>query len=190
MNQKGFANIVLIVVIVAIIAVGGYFVLSKKSITPSTVTNQQQANNPATPTTQDTTANWKTYRNDKYGFEIKIPADWTAIESEMRIDFISPELASLRAQNTIYCTDNNDLTLCITEMIPADVRFTSMYSPQNIISQKETVFNNIKFTEYVEPSIGGETHYRTIKNDRIFDFVFYSNYNLSNSIFSNFKLTK
>ena len=33
MNQKGFANIVLIIVIVAIIAVGGYFVLSKKSAT-------------------------------------------------------------------------------------------------------------------------------------------------------------
>lgn len=30
-NQKGFANVVLIVVIVAIVAVGGYFVFSKKS---------------------------------------------------------------------------------------------------------------------------------------------------------------
>lgn len=31
MNQKGFANIVLIIVIVAVVAVGGYFVFSKKS---------------------------------------------------------------------------------------------------------------------------------------------------------------
>ena len=49
MNQKGFANIVLIVVIVAIVAVGGYFALVKKP-TPSNETNQpQQANTPVTP---------------------------------------------------------------------------------------------------------------------------------------------
>ncbi|MEK7193224.1 MAG: Ser-Thr-rich GPI-anchored membrane family protein [Patescibacteria group bacterium] len=34
-NRKGFANIVLIVIIVAIVAVGGYFVFSKKSVTPT-----------------------------------------------------------------------------------------------------------------------------------------------------------
>jgi len=33
-NQKGFANIVLIVVIVAIVAVGGYFVFTKKEEAP------------------------------------------------------------------------------------------------------------------------------------------------------------
>ena len=33
MNQKGFANIILIIVIVAIIALGGYFLFSKKSPT-------------------------------------------------------------------------------------------------------------------------------------------------------------
>ncbi len=40
MNQKGFANIVLIIVVVAIVAVGGYFVFSKKSPTP--IPSQQQ----------------------------------------------------------------------------------------------------------------------------------------------------
>ena len=35
MNQKGFANIALIIVVIAIVAVGGYFVFSKNSATPT-----------------------------------------------------------------------------------------------------------------------------------------------------------
>jgi len=40
-NQKGFANIILVVVIVAIVAIGGYFLFSKKSVTPA---GTQQSN--------------------------------------------------------------------------------------------------------------------------------------------------
>jgi len=54
MNQKGFANIILIVVIVAIVAVGGYFVFSKKSVTP-TPSQNSETNTPNQPTSgQDT----------------------------------------------------------------------------------------------------------------------------------------
>ena len=35
MNQKGFANIILIIVIVALTVVGGYFVLNNRSTTPT-----------------------------------------------------------------------------------------------------------------------------------------------------------
>lgn len=50
MNQKGFANIILVVVIVAIIAVGGYFVFVKKSEPVA-----QQPTPSPTPTTQTPT---------------------------------------------------------------------------------------------------------------------------------------
>ena len=43
MNQKGFANIILIIIVVAIVAIGGYFVLSKKLTTPP-VTQPQTLN--------------------------------------------------------------------------------------------------------------------------------------------------
>lgn len=49
MNQKGFANIVLIVVIVAIVAVGGYFVFSKKSTTPAPTQQNSETNTPNEP---------------------------------------------------------------------------------------------------------------------------------------------
>lgn len=45
-NRKGFANIVLIVVIVAIVAVGGYFIFSKKSATPTPTQQNYETNTP------------------------------------------------------------------------------------------------------------------------------------------------
>lgn len=52
-NPKLFASIILI----AVVAVGGYFVLTKRS-------------------PQIDTSNWKTYTNSQYGFSITLPDSW------------------------------------------------------------------------------------------------------------------
>ena len=81
MNQKGFANIILVVVIVILVGAVGYFALVKKSEpiaqqpTPTstqTITPTKPPVSP-TPTTPSETANWKTYTNTKYGISIKYP---------------------------------------------------------------------------------------------------------------------
>ena len=83
-NQKGFANIVLVVVIVAIIAVGGYFVFSKKSqLSNQQPTTNQQTQTPNTQTPTKETAGWKTYRNDVYGLEVRYPANWSVMDKEL-----------------------------------------------------------------------------------------------------------
>lgn len=79
-NQKGFANIVLIVLVVILVGAAGYFALVKKSSTP---TNETQSTNnlpsqqtPPTNTTQTTPPSpqtnnpgWKKYSDTSFEFE-------------------------------------------------------------------------------------------------------------------------
>lgn len=75
----------LIVLVVVIAGVVGYFALVKnhepvtqQTTTPPPVTTQAPAPEipTATPTPVDETVNWKIYRSEKYGFEVKYPPTW------------------------------------------------------------------------------------------------------------------
>ena len=79
MNQKGFANIILVVVIVVLLGVVGYFALVKKSEpiaqqpSPTLTTTQTKAHASPTPTSTSQATNLKTYTNTKHGFEFQYP---------------------------------------------------------------------------------------------------------------------
>lgn len=93
MNQKGFVNIILIIAVVVLISVAGYFGLVRKpepiveqipstqtlTPTPTQVFNNQSTNTPAL---SGETANWKTYRNEKVGFEFEYPPSMQISGSE------------------------------------------------------------------------------------------------------------
>ena len=74
MSQKGFIKILIIAIVVAIIGTIGYFILVKKS--PVIPPNGQESYIPSGKkiTPADETADWRTYRNEKYGFEVKYPS--------------------------------------------------------------------------------------------------------------------
>jgi hypothetical protein len=99
MNQKGFTNILLIVIVISLVGTGVYFALVKK-----------QEPVPQQITTKD----WKTYRNEKYGFEVKYPSEWQVQEDYGRaasdFEFTGPVSISAGEQDNfgIQITPGSD----------------------------------------------------------------------------------
>jgi len=71
-GRQGFAQIFIIIILLALIGGVLYIGFKQAKITPILT----QSPVPTTiSSTSDPTANWKTYTNTKFGFEIKLPAD-------------------------------------------------------------------------------------------------------------------
>ena len=94
-KQKGFASIIFIGIFLILIAVG-YFAWSKNSDkvaqTKDSITMFPEKNNTelktSIPTQKNQTSDWKTYKNDKYGFEFKYPVDWQTSENADNITIV------------------------------------------------------------------------------------------------------
>lgn len=93
MNQKGFANIVLIILVVILAGALGYAILVKKS-TPteqSQTNNSQNTQTTTLPPTNNTvsqtspainnTADWKTFSSDLMGIEVRYPSAYYVVSS-------------------------------------------------------------------------------------------------------------
>lgn len=112
--KKGFV-IPIIIAIVAILAIGGgFFVIQKKEVKAPVIDHsyksstysqeeQTQARERALQTIiMDETKDWKTYKNEEYGFEIKYPQDWKIQSREKTFSFYNPVEWSEKYNQAIY----------------------------------------------------------------------------------------
>ena len=121
MNQKGFANIILVVIIVAAIAVGGYFVFVKKSEptaqqpTPTPPSAQTKTPVSPTPTPKNETANWAVYSNTKYNYSFRYPTNFTiyAATDQTKEEVILPTATS----DKVSLTDKKAMLFCCEPLV-------------------------------------------------------------------------
>lgn len=75
-KHHGFSTVILIIIL-ALLAGGGYWVWQNKAEAPAPVDTNIEPPAPPIPSTPSVdTASWKTYKNEKYGFEFKYPGNW------------------------------------------------------------------------------------------------------------------
>lgn len=105
MNQKGISSIVIILIIVGVLVVGGgvwYWQSQKEKPTACTQDAKlcpdgsyvsrtgPNCEFAACPEVKDETADWQTYRNEEYGFEVKYPGNFQ-LKNQYGETFLSPE---------------------------------------------------------------------------------------------------
>lgn len=179
MNRKRFSNIIVIAVIGLVIVVGGYFVVSKRLEPTSSSTSFDQ------PSQQNETANWKTYKNEEYGFEFKYPLNLTSRESGGSSDIIYGErVLNLRnySGNEFYSSGTfiGNIFSNLNIDVGSDQFHSQLEFSRRKLSSMVINSNLIRYSEEAEIGRGTTATYYLEIPDRenkyvVFDLVIYRN---------------
>jgi len=205
MNQKGISSITIILIIVGILVIaGGIWAWQSQKEKPVACTQDTKlcpdgsyvsrtgpnCEFAACPETKDETANWKTYKNKEYGFEIRYPNDWL-IEGNQdsvyfkRTDISQEEMERMEIGYPLSILVENTSAESIFDW------FENSFSdrPQNLKPEKHSItiggINGIRYSDPI--SMGGcDETFATIKNRKLFRFLRHgSTCNYSNELFTN-----
>jgi len=119
-KQKGISSSlgIVIIVIVAIVAVGGALAYRYMWSSDEPIDKMMMR----TETPKDETADWQTYRNEEYGFELKYPSKWQFLENSWKnnksifptfsfyeLDNVNPNDEVAKVSITKYLSDDYDV---------------------------------------------------------------------------------
>lgn len=138
------------------------------------------------------TADWKTYTNVQYGFQVQYPANWTVTEDGY-VYFQSLDYKKLLDNNNKYCSDNNPMTECLSEPYGQSVTFSAELGDRDSKQLKgQKIFNGVTFDKYVDGGLFGDyTTYVTLHNGINYTFTTdEGNLPHMEEILSSFKFTK
>lgn len=207
-NQKGFAHIFFLLIIVGIFAIGGWWLWSKGELPVSKTS--------PTPTpTPDPTANWETYTNTLFSYQLKYPSGWEInrgpgdlskeeLQNLSNIGFFAPEQEEPGVFFGIYVNEFHPQSASrnCTDLEDCADRIQSNLSPknqiQNIVLSNENFMDNpaksLTYKRVTESYTQSWVHLTTILDDNLYHFYIYHPTSLSdkydgvfNQILSTFK---
>ncbi|KKP43363.1 MAG: hypothetical protein UR46_C0011G0003 [Parcubacteria group bacterium GW2011_GWA1_33_6] len=165
-NKKSIWKWILLYLVIGAIAYGliYYFFFYKNGYSPQ---NYQSNSQTQTQNNDSEIASWKTYKNNEYGFEIKIPDSWLIKDNlENKVFFTTNELENKAQKNYENC-QKGIYELCNTEFIGnvLEFKYNENYTWPSQLSK--VTLNQIEWTK----DIIGAISYSTKQKDVVYSFT-------------------
>jgi hypothetical protein len=171
------------VIALAVLAFGvvgaNYEMMSKVSTTYQPVAHEVKNIDP--------TANWKTYTNSQYGFQIKIPQDWDSFPGVDGISFASADTTNSYNQSKKECNANPPCA----PLLGIDMSFNNRDQSDSQTSLPAVTLGSNTWSVYEEHlDVTDVLIYQIKNNGKIYSFRYFSsNPAMLNQILSTFKFT-